>query len=120
MEKQAGKLTAALQGFDHPLAQRDFEWDVAQAGWTGQIDHLFSGEKQKIAALLPGSLPDDSAGAYATLRKSVVHNDANDNNVVVSKELVNPSVRAIIDYGDAIHTQVINDLAICHSLCRDG
>jgi 4-aminobutyrate aminotransferase-like enzyme len=32
--------------------------------------------------------------------------------VVVTEDLVNPQVRAIIDYGDAIQTQVINDLAI--------
>ncbi len=42
----------------------------------------------------------------------MVHNDANDNNVVVSEDLEAPCVRAIIDYGDAVHTQIINDLAV--------
>ena len=110
--EQSGRLTRALQGFAHPLAQRHFEWDVAQAGWTREFTHLFAGEKQKIASYFL-DLFDEIQPSYATLRKSVVHNDANDNNVVVSRELVDPSVIAIIDYGDAIHTQVINDLAIC-------
>ncbi len=42
---------------------------------------------------------------YDTLRKSVVHNDANDNNIIVSDGLINPFVKAAIDYGDAsLHT----------------
>ena len=110
--EQAGRLGRAFQGFSHPLVQRDFEWDVARAGWTREFTHLFSGEKQKIAIYFL-DLFDEIQPGYATLRKCVVHNDVNDNNVLVSKELVNPEVRAIIDYGDAIHTQVINELAIC-------
>ena len=50
--------------------------------------------------------------AYDELRKAVVHNDANDNNVIVSGELINPKVKAVIDYGDTMHTQIINDVAI--------
>ena len=46
------------------------------------------------------------------LRKSIVHNDANDNNVLVSEDFKNPKTRAIIDFGDAINTQIINDVAI--------
>ena len=46
------------------------------------------------------------------LATSVIHNDANDNNLVVSEDLIDPKVRAIIDFGDAIHTQVINDVAV--------
>ena len=50
--------------------------------------------------------------AYTKLRKSVVHNDANDNNIIVTESLTSPKVKAIIDYGDAIYTQTINDVAI--------
>ncbi|TFH23165.1 MAG: peptidase M23, partial [Bacteroidia bacterium] len=109
--EQAGRLTTALQGFEHPLARRYFEWDVAQAGWTREYTHLFTKDKLDIATYFL-DLFDEIQESYSKLRKSVVHNDANDNNVVVSEELVNPRVKAIIDYGDAIHTQVINDLAI--------
>jgi 4-aminobutyrate aminotransferase-like enzyme len=46
------------------------------------------------------------------MRKSVVHNDANDNNILVTETPDAPKVRAIIDFGDAIYTQIINDLAV--------
>ena len=50
---------------------------------------------------------------YNKLRKGIVHNDANDNNIIVANDLVNPKVISLIDYGDAIYTQIINDVAIC-------
>ena len=109
--EEAGRLTSAMQGFKHPLAERDFEWDVAQAGWIREFLDLHSKEGQEILGYFLEQY-EALQKPYAGLRKSVVHNDANDNNVVVSRDLKDPRVRAIIDYGDAIHTQVINDLAV--------
>jgi len=109
--REAGRLTNALQGFDHPLAFRNFEWDVARAGWIIKHEHLFSGKKLEILHFFWNQF-EEIRQSYCALRKSVVHNDANDNNVVVADDLADPVVRAIIDYGDAIHTQVINDVAI--------
>jgi len=109
--EEAGRLTNALQGFKHSLASRDFEWDLAQTGWTDDYEHLFSGEKLLILRYFQEQF-EEIQQPYATLRKSVIHNDVNDNNVVVTEDLTNPKVRAIIDYGDAIHTQIINDLAV--------
>lgn len=109
--EEAGRLTSAMQGFQHPLAERDFEWDVAQAGWTREYLDLHSKEGQEILGYFLEQY-EALQKPYAGLRKSVVHNDANDNNVVVTRDLKDPRVRAIIDYGDAIHTQVINDLAV--------
>ncbi|MDF1573931.1 MAG: aminotransferase class III-fold pyridoxal phosphate-dependent enzyme [Bacteroidales bacterium] len=109
--EEAGRLTRALQGFEHPLAERDFEWDLAQSGWTGKYEHLFSGEKLEILRYFREKFNGIQA-SYMEFRKSVVHNDANDNNVVVSEDLADPKVRAIIDFGDAIHTQIINDVAV--------
>jgi len=109
--EQCGKLTAALQGFEHPMASRVFEWDVAHSLWTKKHLDLFKGDYKEVIAYFQDSF-EARYKAYSELRKSVVHNDANDNNVIVSDELVNPAVKAAIDYGDAIHTQIINDLAI--------
>ncbi|MCK4992428.1 MAG: phosphotransferase, partial [Bacteroidales bacterium] len=46
--QQVGRITKALQGFEHPLAERDFEWDLARAGWTREFTHLFSNDKLEI------------------------------------------------------------------------
>ncbi|MCD8405464.1 aminotransferase class III-fold pyridoxal phosphate-dependent enzyme [Tenacibaculum dicentrarchi] len=109
--EQCGLLTKALHGFEHPQAKREFVWDVAQSLWTLKHINLFENEQKEIITYYQKQFQNNKT-SYDSLRKSVVHNDANDNNVIVSKELVNPTVKAAIDYGDAIYTQVINDVAI--------
>lgn len=107
-----GKLTNALKNFDHPQAQGIFQWDTTQALWTKEYNHLFDKEKNEIISTFQKKF-ENNLVPYEKLRKSIVHNDANDNNIVVSADLINPKVLSIIDYGDAINTQIINDVAIC-------
>ncbi len=109
--EEAGKLTQCLQNFDHPKAHRNYEWDIAQALWTIDYLHLFSEEDQKTLQYFQNRFKAFQ-NSYSDLRKSVVHDDVNDNNIVVSNDLENPTVVAIIDYGDAVYTQSINDLAV--------
>jgi len=109
--EQCGLLTQTLQGFTHPEAHREFAWDIAQALWTKQHINLFKNEERSIIEYFQNQF-EKSQKTYSKLRKAVVHNDANDNNVIVSADLLNPKVCAAVDYGDAINTQIINDVAI--------
>jgi 4-aminobutyrate aminotransferase-like enzyme/Ser/Thr protein kinase RdoA (MazF antagonist) len=109
--EQCGKLTAALQGFDHPLAHRTFDWDVGQSLWTKEHINLFKDDKKEIITYFQKEF-ENGEESYSHLRQAVVHNDANDNNVIVSSELIGPVVKASIDYGDSVYTQIINDLGI--------
>ena len=106
-----GKLTAALQGFEHKKAERKLDWDISQSQWTKEHINLFSEEEKEIIIYFQQHF-ETKKSEYDTLRKSVVHNDANDNNLIVSEDLINPKVNAVIDYGDAVYTQIINDVAI--------
>ena len=106
-----GRITNALQDFDHPQAHGDFEWNTAQSLWTKDRLHLFNSEEKEVISHFQNRF-EAGLSSYDELRKSVVHNDANDYNIIVSEDLINPSVRSIIDYGDAIHTQIINDVGI--------
>ncbi len=110
--QEAGKLTLSLSTFEHPCAHRTFDWDLAGSMWTKEYTHLLEEPKQEMAHYFHTQF-DAIQEVYASLRKSIVHNDANDNNIVVSHDLLAPKVRAIIDYGDAVYTHTINDLAIC-------
>lgn len=109
--KQCGYLTQALMRFNHPKANREFIWDIAQSLWTKEHINLFEKEEKKIISFFQNKF-ETQQNSYANLRKSVVHNDANNHNVIVSGDLKNPIVNAAIDYGDAIYTQIINDVAI--------
>lgn len=108
---ECGLLTKTLSSFDHPQAHREFEWDVAQALWTENYKHLFEGRQLQIVTHFQKAFKKQQED-YNQVRKSIVHNDANDNNLVVNQDLKNPRVLAAIDYGDAIYTQTINDVAI--------
>ncbi len=109
--RETAKLCKALKGFEHPMKMRDFEWDIAQSHWTYNYLHLFQKEKLQIVQYFQQQFSNCQL-VYNSLRKSVVHNDANDNNIIVTDDLLKPSVYGIIDYGDAVYTQLINDLAI--------
>ncbi|MGB5666137.1 MAG: aminotransferase class III-fold pyridoxal phosphate-dependent enzyme [Maribacter sp.] len=109
--EQCGKLTAALVGFDHPMARREFEWDIAQSLWTKKHLDLFVNDEKEIIDYFQNKFAKGH-DSYQKLRKAIVHNDANDNNVIVSSDLIDPQVKTSIDYGDSVHTQIINDLAI--------
>jgi 4-aminobutyrate aminotransferase-like enzyme/Ser/Thr protein kinase RdoA (MazF antagonist) len=109
--EKGGKLTKALQGFVHSTANRKFDWDLAQADWTMDYSHMFTGKRREIIQFYQQQYKAIYTG-YQHLRKGVVHNDANDNNIIVSNDLHKPQVISIIDFGDAVYTQIINDLAI--------
>lgn len=106
-----GKMTNALASFDHSHSKRDFDWDTAQVGWIKDHFHRFSETKLKILTFYQDKF-DGFQELYSTLPKSVVHADPNDNNIVVNSDLRNPKVLALIDYGDAIYTQTINDISV--------
>lgn len=107
----SGKLTNSLLEFKHPMAHRFFVWDIAQSLWTKNHIDLFTAVEKEILLKFQNQF-ENSQSEYSKLRKSVVHNDANDNNIIVSYDLKNPYTISVIDFGDAIYTQTINDLAV--------
>jgi 4-aminobutyrate aminotransferase-like enzyme/Ser/Thr protein kinase RdoA (MazF antagonist) len=120
--EKCGEITQVLVDFNHPFATRKFEWDIAQAEWTYPHFKLFNAKQRSCINHFTYRF-ENFQGAYKNLRKSIIHNDANDNNIVVSDDLIDPltllsssqqgvTVLAVIDYGDAIFTQTINDLAV--------
>jgi len=106
-----GKLTASLESFDHPKAHRIFEWDLANSLWTANHIDVFKKQDKEIVTFFQERFSDRQNG-YKALPKSVIHNDANDHNLIVDHNLKDPKVLAVIDYGDAIYSQTINDLAV--------
>lgn len=108
-----GALCKALQGFDHPAAHRFFKWDIAQLPWIeDHLDTIASAERRALVKYVIDNFRQKVAPQLPGLRCSVIHNDANDYNVLVRFVGSQPVINGIIDFGDAIHTQTVNDLAI--------
>ncbi|NNF33077.1 MAG: aminotransferase class III-fold pyridoxal phosphate-dependent enzyme [Saprospiraceae bacterium] len=100
-------ITDALQSFDHPLAHRSFEWDLNQASWLGDAINIHK-EDNHITVSYFLDKYNESITSLLACRKGIVHNDGNENNVLVQGERVS----SVIDYGDAIYTSIVNDVAI--------
>lgn len=113
-----GKLSRALQGFEHPAAHRFIKWDASQAAWTGQhLPQIEAGEKRALAQYFYQRFESCATDLLPHLRQSVCYNDANDYNILVSHDPENPVVPGVIDFGDAVFTHTINDLAIACAYC---
>lgn len=108
-----GKLSKALEDFDHSSAHRFIKWDLAQVKWIKpHIDKVVDPRKKKLLDYFYELNEHVVVPVAGKLRKSVIYNDANDYNVLVSHEVINPSVPGVIDFGDAVYTHTVNELAI--------
>jgi 4-aminobutyrate aminotransferase-like enzyme/Ser/Thr protein kinase RdoA (MazF antagonist) len=108
-----GKLLAtfdkALLNFEHPAAKRTLKWDLAKAEWTMQHVNDIADEAQRnIVERILANYLQSIQPALSEVRSSVIHNDANDYNVLVD----NGVVTSLIDLGDMLFTPTINELAI--------
>lgn len=103
--RKMGQLARALADFDHPAVHRDFHWDLAQ----GNRILTEYGALIKDTALrdLVSKCRVDFEG---NLRRSVIHGDANDHNLLVDPETM--TVAGLIDFGDMVYSYTVADLAI--------
>ena len=108
--RTVGRINQALAGYDHSAFHYTFDWDLAQA-----IDVV-----RRYRDLISDTQLRDSVNQiyrdfenivvprFDQLRKSVIHNDANDYNVLAEGD----NVTGLIDFGDMVYSYTICDLAI--------
>ena len=116
--RRVGEIDRALATFDHPAVHRELHWDLAHG--VGVVrDHLpaVAGDalRQQLEAWT-GDIARHLEPRLRDLRRSAVHNDANDHNVIVAADgdvwSRHQRIAAIIDFGDIVHSFVAADPAI--------
>ncbi len=109
-----GTLDKALLNFTHPAAQRELKWDVSRASWIREyLQYIPSPQRRALVERLLTRFETDALPLLPMLRQSVIHNDANDYNVLV--DYSGPDhmpVVALVDFGDMLHAPIISELAI--------
>jgi len=116
--RRVGQIDSALAGFDHPAIYRDFHWDLANGlSVIREYESLITDtETRRLVLRLADEFERDIAPLLSRLRKSAIHNDANDYNVIVGGGVdlytKNQSVIGLIDFGDMIHSFTVADLAV--------
>ena len=101
-----------MQSFGHAGAHRVFDWDIKQAGRSrARLDFIEDRKQRGILEHFLGRFETKVAPRLARVRAQVIHGDANDNNLLVDGA-VGRRITGLIDFGDAIHSATIGELAV--------
>ncbi|MBM3264743.1 MAG: phosphotransferase, partial [candidate division Zixibacteria bacterium] len=115
-----GRMSASLADFSYPATQQDLKWnmDNGPSVLREGLPRIADLDRRALAAYFLTLFEQIAADALPTLRRSIVHNDPNDYNVLVSAaDPGNPGswekrVSGLIDFGDMVHSYTLSDLAI--------
>ena len=104
-----GRLSKALRGFGHPAAHRPgFIWNLDEvAALRPWLPDIAEAQRPMVARIFD-RYDTRVVPHLAHLRGAVIHQDANDNNLLVS----DGAVCGIIDFGDMTWGRQINELAV--------
>lgn len=103
--RKLGQLARALKDFDHPAVHRDFHWDLSNGNRViEEYVSLIRDTKLREIVLRCGVDFDHR------LRRSVIHGDANDYNVLVDPQRI--TISGLLDFGDMVYSYTVGDLAI--------
>ncbi|MFJ6321476.1 MULTISPECIES: aminotransferase class III-fold pyridoxal phosphate-dependent enzyme [unclassified Rhizobium] len=110
--RSLGELDRALQGFIHPGALRELDWDLRHAARArSRLHFVRDAEKSALLERFIERFETLVEPKLSRLRAQVIHNDANDWNVLVD-EHNHQRISGVIDFGDAVHTVLIAEVAI--------
>ena len=114
-----GALDRAFASFDHPAVHREFHWDLARAAEVipALLAEIDGDERRAVVERLLARFESATLPRLAALRRGVIHDDANDYNVLVGGGeddllLRNQRVVGLLDFGDMVHTVVAAEPAV--------
>lgn len=116
--RRIGKMTNELEGFDHPaLHSDDFHWDLANGVSVVQrhLVLLDDGVRRRCVEILLSRFKRHTVPLLEALPCSVIHNDANDGNLIVGateSAVTANRIVGVVDFGDSIWSWTVGELAI--------
>ncbi len=116
-----GSLDRTLEDFEHKSAHRNYEWDLRRAiQLTEYINCIQDTNRRRLVEDALESFQTETLPRLDQLRQSVIHHDANDHNIVVQGTGYQTAIRGLIDFGDALHTATVVELAIAAAYIMMG
>ncbi|WP_105254488.1 aminotransferase class III-fold pyridoxal phosphate-dependent enzyme [Pseudoalteromonas sp. T1lg75] len=108
-----GQIQNGLNDFDHHGAYRYLDWDLSQGyGICMSKKALLDDDKSKLVERFISLYRSQTLPRLHTLPMGVLHNDANDFNLLVDSGVEPTAITGLIDFGDMVHAHLINELAI--------
>lgn len=91
------------------IKSKQLKWDIQHFHLNKKyVKDLFDAQDRKVVEYFFQQFDEMILPVLPGLRKSIIHNDANDYNVVVKDN----EVCGIFDFGDMVYSPLINELAI--------
>ncbi len=116
--RAVGLVDDALSDFDHPAAHRVFHWDLARGVDICREYRPLIADAEMLAFVdrTTADFERDTAPLLPDLRRGVIHNDANDYNILVGGGVDlysrDQTVVGLIDFGDIVSSFTVGGLAI--------
>jgi Ser/Thr protein kinase RdoA (MazF antagonist) len=113
--KTLAQIDMSLQGFTHEALERPLLWNMSDALTTLERFKplLASDHRRKLITYFESHFRDSVLPLARVLREGVIHNDANDNNVLVDDDQSSGQhVTSIIDFGDMTYSWIAAEPAI--------
>lgn len=106
-----GRLSRGLQGFGHPAAHRpNFIWNLDNIlACEVYVPDIVDDKNRSVVEGFFERYKCYVAPHVKQLRSAVIHNDINDNNIIVTSDRC--EVAAVIDFGDMVYARQVNELA---------
>lgn len=112
------RIDQALKGFSHPAAKREFYWDLQRGPETIKEfnKYIDNPDKRSLIKSFYEKFKSQARQTVSELEKTVIHNDGNDYNILVSfsdkRSLNQKKVFGIIDFGDMVYSYTVGDIAV--------
>lgn len=109
-----GMVDRTLASFSHVAADRTLQWDSQHADTVIAENLPFVDDGRRDLLRHLAATASQRLNPHAeVLRKSVIHNDANDYNILVTGTGAGACVSGLIDFGDAVRTYTAAEPANC-------
>jgi Ser/Thr protein kinase RdoA (MazF antagonist) len=106
------RLAAVLRDFDHPAVDRELSWDLRHAyRMRAMLEQLPTTPRRRELGAALDDFEERIVPRLEPLPLQVVHNDLTRDNVVRGLD----GRFTIIDFGDVVRTQRVNDIAVAMS-----
>jgi hydroxylysine kinase len=105
------RLNLALRGFRHPADGHELLWDTKHANRARSLLSNLDEARKTLATRALDRFASHVLPRLPQLRTQVIHNDFNPHNVLAGVPR-NEDIAGVIDFGDSVHSPIVQDLAV--------
>ncbi len=108
-----GHFSRTFVDFGHAAAHRFYKWNPSETLYSKQYrKYITEPDRVEIADHFWDLFERVAKPKLSKLRKGINYNDAHEHNLLVNLDLQSPKITGVIDFGDVLFCETINELAI--------